>query len=303
MMAPHVVVESVAHVAPLGLGLWDAVAGRLASEGLAVRVFPLAGTRVSPVFAAPNRSGVFVAHGLPGLRTFESDSGDADFSASPPTPRPFLIEVRDTLARYTAFVLHVGLPAPRGLVLPACVADLFPPEPTPPSPPVAPAYVPLFGTAARSVPAGMTAVRATFVDAGTGKPAVFAVLEVRESGWLVARGIADERGEVAAMLAYPEPPAPPPPLSPPAPPAPAQPLTKRTWVIEIAVRYRRDLPRYTPDPARAPLPDLCELLAQPLAAAVTTKSPPDPLAAATLRYGEELVLGADAGAEILINPP
>ena len=301
----HVLIEPLTHVTLFGLGLWDAATNRLVSEGMAVRVFRLAGTRpVEPVLARANRRGIFVAHGVPGLRVLEAGTGDDGFWAALPPPRPFLVEVRDLLERFTPFVVHVGLPVRRGgqregLVVPPCIAELAPLEPVA-SPPLVPAYVPLFPTAARTVHAGMAAVRATLVDAITGTPAEYAVLEVRESGRVIARGIADARGEVAAVFAYPEPPAAPP-SSPPGPAARPQPLAQQTWDLDISIRYRRDLLRYTPDPVRPPLADLCDVVQQPPAAA-TTSSPPTTVAEATLRYGEELVLGGDAGAELLISP-
>jgi hypothetical protein len=301
MRAPaHVVIETVTHVTLFGLGLWDAATNRLVSDGMEVRIFRLAGTRpVEPVLARANRRGIFVARGVAGLRALEAGAGDDAFWGALPPPRPFLVEVRDLLERYTSFVVHVGLPAGRGLTVPPCIAELAPLESVA-SPPPLPVYVPLFGTAARTVHAGMTAVRATLVDAVTRRPAESAVLEVRESGRVIARGIGDARGEVAAVFAYPEPPAAPP-SSPPGPAARPQPLAAQTWDLDISVRYRRDLPRYTPDPARPPLADLCDVIAQP-PAAVTTSSPPITVAAVTLRYGEELVLGGDAGAELLISP-
>ncbi|HKG94979.1 MAG TPA: hypothetical protein VKA84_23890, partial [Gemmatimonadaceae bacterium] len=121
----------------------------------------------------------------------------------------------------------------------------------------------------------------------------------------------DARGEVAAIFAYPElPELPPepvlsPPASPPASPlssplsspAGARSLASRSWTLEVAVRYSRGLHRHPLDStAGPPLPDLCELLRQPRATIATTMPPP------TLRYGEELLLGAPAGAALPIDP-
>jgi hypothetical protein len=302
MSAPPPGLETLTHVAPFGLGLWDTATARLIADGLTVRVYALAGAKaVEPRLALANQRGIFVATGLRGLREFEAGPGDEAFWSAAPTPRPFLAEVRDTLARFTPFVLHVEAPS-RGPVLPGCADELWPAQAPPASPPSPPRYVPLFASPSRPVPAGMTAVRAALVDAGTGGPAGFAMLEVRESGRLVGRGIADQRGEVAAVFAYPEPPVPPP-ASPPAGASGAQPLARQTWRIDIVVRYRRDLPRYRPDPGRSALPDLCEVVRQPPAAVATGPPSPGTLVGATLRYGEDLVLGADAGAtQLLISP-
>ena len=325
LLPPHRVVETVSHVAPFGLGLWDVAAGRLASEGLTVSLYPLATTpagprALAPVAATVTRAGVFVAYDLPGLRTFEAGAGDDAFWAPAHQAgyprRPFLVEVRDALGRFTPFALAIELPAPRWLVLPACVTDLWPASPLPsplPSPARGPAYVPLLGTAARPAPAGMTAVRATLRDASTMRPAESAVLEVHDPGGvdgrerrLLGRGIADARGEVAALVAYPEV-APPVPSSPPESPLPsplaplagARPLAEQEWTIAVTVRYRRDLTRHTLGAGRPPLPDLCDVLRQP-PAAVTSGTPPVLLTVAPLCYGEELVLGA--GRELSITP-
>jgi hypothetical protein len=297
----HQVIERLSHVTPFGLGLWDTAAGRLLSEGLGVTLHALRGTGVGgSVAAVANRLGIFVARGLPGLREWESGSGDAEFWASLPPPLPFLVEVRDRWRRFVPFALHLELPAPRGPVLPPCVADLWLPDPASSSPPRAPAYVPLFSTSSRPVPVGVAAVRAALVDGGTGAPAEHAVLEVRESGRLLGRGVADERGEVAALFAYPEFPDDSP-ASPPDGAASPPAGIGHAWALEISVRYRRDLPTYSPDPVGTTLADLCELMQQPRAT-ILSISPPAETLEAVLRYGEELVVG-ERGASLRIAPP
>lgn len=301
---PYVVVETLTRVAPFGLAFWDDALGRLVSEDIAVRLFAMAGARAtSPVRAVPNRADVFVAHGLAGQRAFEFGAGDDDFWATLWPTQPYLVEVVDARSRYMPFVMALRLPAPRGRAMPACVDDMWPrliesPLGSPMAAPT-PASVPLFSTSARMVPAGMAVVRATLVDAETRRPAEYAMLEIRSLGRLLSRGVADARGEVAALFAYPEP-ATPTPTSPPSSP-PSPPLSAQTWTLDVTVRYRRDLARYSPDPARPPVAELCELLHQPLAT-LSTASPPAALTEATLRYGEDLVLGADAGAELFISP-
>lgn len=324
MTAPaHVVLERVTHVTPFGIGLWDVVRGRLVTEGLRVQVHALAGTRVSSTtIAQPTRGGLFAAHDIEPLRRFEA--GDEWATTSP--AQPWLVEVRDDGGQFIPFVLHSVLPT-HGLARPACADDLWPVEPaspphpgsassppashgahsspphaplaSPPAPRLAPSYVPLFSAPARAVPAGRAAVRATFVRRSNGAPAAGAVLEVRLGTHLLARGIADHRGAVVAMFAYPEP-VTPSATSPGGGSAPSVSLTNQWWPLGITVRYRATHATY---PAGAPdaLPDLCELLGQPLAA-VHTASPLAPLTEATLRYGEELVLGAESGAELFLSP-
>jgi hypothetical protein len=281
-----VALERVVRVAPFGLGLWDMVAGRLVTDGLSVRVFRLWNDRPAEWGqAGPNRSGVFVAHRLPWLSDLGAGTGATDPWPVLSPAQPYLVEVRSDLGQYTPFVLHVTLPELPGMVTSPCMIALAMPEPTPASPPAEWAFVPLFSAPARPVPAGMAAVRATMLDADTRKPAEPAVLEIRESGELIGRGISDQKGRVLAVFPYPEPTA------------------DRTWGLEIAIRYRRDLPRYGADPTRPPLAELCEIMQQPTATSVTTSdSPPRPLAEAQLLYGEELVLAAASGGEVLVSP-
>lgn len=296
----HVVIERFTHVAPFGLGLWDAASGSLVSDGFEVRVYTMSNAEPhSPVVAAANRAGFFVAQNFLSLHAFEAGVGDEAFWSALPAARSYLVEVRDTLSRYTPFVMHVDLPAPRGLVVPRCFAS---------SPPTATGYVPLFPTASRPVPAGMAVVRATLYDADSGKPARLAVLEVRDAGRLLGRGISDDRGEVAAIFAYPEPPDPPadspPPGSPLASPIGAsmraQPLATQVWRLDISVRYERLEPTWRPDASRPPLVDVCEALAQ--RPAVIALSPPVTLIPAQLEYGRELVLGARPRTRVSVRP-
>jgi hypothetical protein len=307
MTAPaNVLLEELTRITPFGLGLWDVVTGRLVSDGLAVRIFRLVeGRALDAVNAYPNRSGIFVAQNFPSLRAFEASSGN-NWAIASPAP-VFLAEVRDATGRFTPFVMHVALPT-RGLVFPECTSDVLS-EPIPPSPPMGPAYTPLFSTPSRPVPAGRAAVRATLYVAGANKPAPFAVLEVRdpESGRRLARGVANEGGEVVAMFPYPEPSSPPassPPASPPVGVIAApRPLTDQAWPLEIAVRYARNVRLYDTDRAKPPLADLCDVMRQPLATVTAATSPPVTLSEATLRYGEDLILGADVGANKLFISP
>lgn len=308
MTAPaHVVLERVTLVAPFGLSLWDQTTGTIASDGLAVRLFRLdqEGEPLDWAEASANRRGVFVAHDIPGLADFEARAAGTDVWPASTPPRPYLVEVRDTLGRFTPFTLRVDLPAPLGPALPPCIAGLRLPEPERSSPPAGLGHVPLFSTPSRPIQAGQAVVRATLLDAGSGKPAQYAALEVRMSGQLVGLGIADEQGQVAAVFPYPEPPARPAPLSPPASPPGTQPLTSQTWLVDIVVRYRRGLQRWKlpSTPESMSLAELCEVLLQPDAVALQiATSPPAPLASQELRYGEELLLAAGGGGKVLITP-
>jgi hypothetical protein len=279
MNAPaHVLIETLTRQAPFGIGLWDPIASRLVSEEITVTVHTITGGKTkASIAAAPNRTGVFVPHEL-------------RWPADPASPSDrFLVEVRDARDRYLPFVMHVDAAGPRGFVTPACLANVDMPGPSSASPPPLPVYVPLFATPAAPIPAGMTAVRASLLDSTTGRGAAYAVLEVYESGRLVARGVADASGEVAAVFAYPEFAAPPPWSPPGAPPATVR-LVDQTWTIDTRVRYGRALPRYRPTASRSSLADLCDVLQQ-APAVVETASPPSRFGEVLLHYGEEPVLG------------
>jgi len=212
--------------------------------------------------------------------------------------------VQDSAGRFTSFAMHLGIPA-RGLAMPSCALDLWPATPTsPPSSPPSdkpPIYVPLFSTAARTLPPRLAAVRATLVDSATDAPAAWAVVEVLYNGTLLSRGVADAKGQIVAPFAYPEPTTP---LttSPSGGSPTAQPLTQQSWQIDVSFRYRANLPKYDVGTTERPVPlgDLCEILQQPFTTARTSLSPLSaPITGDTLRYGEELTLG---GAPLFIDP-
>jgi hypothetical protein len=277
---PHTVLERLTIVAPFGLGFWDAATARLVSDGLRVRVRRTDGPYARDVTeAVAGRSGIFVPHTLFGARALVDPSPTGPVSP----PERLLVEVRDALDRYLSFVMHVtGSRDDHFAVLECASAGAGP-------------YVPLFPLPSRPMAAGMTAVRASLKDADTGQPAEGAVLEVREGGRLIGRGVADARGEVAVVFAYPEVPAPPAWSPPRSPPAPVQ-LARQRWTLDVAVRYRRALMRHVFPGSRSALFDLCDVLGQPVANTSHT-SPPGVTGEVDLRYGEEADLG-----DLLIDP-
>jgi hypothetical protein len=79
-------------------------------------------------------------------------------------------------------------------------------------------------------------------------------------------------------------------------------MADQRWTLDVAVRYRRNLPRLTPRGSSSPLFDLCDLLRQPLAR-MSIASPsvlasggaaigllPGTMGEVELRYGEEAAL-------------
>jgi hypothetical protein len=196
----HRLLERVSRLAPLGLRFRDAASGLHIGDGLAVTAYPV-GNPSRRVAAATNRSGVYAFHHLPGLRDVEASDGDAAFWASPPAGQRFVVEVADPAGRFVAVRFEAEAPT-RGLFELACLPVDSPPGSPPTAPP---SGVPLFSSAGRAVPPGMTALRAELWDPLAERPAAWAVLEAAVEGLPPARGLADERGQLALILPYPEP--------------------------------------------------------------------------------------------------
>jgi hypothetical protein len=273
------VIERIARAAPVGVRLHDVVTGRSVADDIEVRILA---ERRGPVTAFRTRSGVFAAHGLHGLRAFESpdvaENGELD--TAPIVPLPFRIEVTDRSGRYFSFVVGNALLPSDGLLTVPCGS---PPASPPGSPPEAPhASLPLFSRPGRPVPASTAAVRSRLLY-DTGEPAVHAALEVvPPPGLAAARGIADERGEVLVMFPYPKPPG----FAGSPPAGTKSPLRKTKWTVSL----HAFVPRVSSPPEEGALPELCTLLDQLPASLVATASPPSALGEATVEYGRETVL-------------
>jgi hypothetical protein len=271
MNHPAQVLETVTRVTPLGVRFWDPVA-EAAAEGLGVTAYR-AGDSRQRVTAVMNRKGVYLLRDVPGLGDLESGAGDAAYWASLPPPQRFTVEVVDPAGRFIPFSFTADLPC-RGLFTWQCATA------SPPNPPAA--FVPLFSTASRPVPAGSAAVRADLWDPGAGAPAAGAVLEVRPAGQPAARGIADDQGRVVVLLPWPPPALPFPVLGSPMAGA-AVPLAQQQWPVDLRASY-------APLGPGPPPRDLCALLSQPPADLWSGSSRLAPLTGATLRFGQDLVL-------------
>jgi hypothetical protein len=285
-------VETVTRVAPLGVRFRDAATGLIVSDGLRVR------ERHHGVDAVPNRSGVWVAAGLSGLRSQEQGTGDDDFWASV-LRRRYEFEVEDLLGRFAGFRFEAELPH-RGVFVLDCDGPASPPE-SPPGMTGPGDALPLYSAATRIAPAGMAIVRADLWDEDADAPAAHAVLEAGPAGMPPALGLADDQGRVAVVLPYPEPPGSG--GSPPGTPS----LSLQTWPIELGVRYepRPQSPPPGPPPpyARVPeLPDLCAALGQGRGVLLEGLSPRTPLTGATLEYGRELVLRTAGLPTLVVSP-
>jgi hypothetical protein len=298
MANPVQILERLTMVAPLGLRFHDVVTGAIIGSGLNVTVYP-ANNSARRVEAFVNRSGTYVLHHAPGLRSFEQGTGDDEFweNPPPPPPQPFIIEVIDLERRFQPFLFTAELPAARGLF------NWLPPfEPSPPSPPSAAKSVPLYSAPARALDSGMAVIRADLWNPQANAAAAWAVVEARLGGVLQARGISDERGRIALIFPYPKPSDAP--LSSPVESPPVNknvPLLEQTWELTLSAGYVA--PASSPA-TPATLPDLRATLDQlnaPPAKLWIDFAGGEELASVTLGYGRELILKSQAS--ITVSPP
>jgi hypothetical protein len=274
-------IERLAHRNALGIRFNDVHLGEPVGSGLSVQV--VLKQRSFP--ALPTPSGAYTVRFLPGLGPWQTRGVDLAGEEEPVQVDPFTvrIEVRDQFRRFLPCLIETTLPA-GGLVAV--------PYGSPPSPPPGSVLgVPLYSAPGRDVPVGLAVVRATLVRA-SGGPAAFAALEVvPEPGVEPVRGIADERGEVAVLFAYPSLPRR---LGSP-PTSTRRALGTTTWTVEV----RAFLPRQPP----GPLPQVDRLLDQRPAALTTTTPPAVAVTHAEVSYGRECVLrSSPVHAELAVGP-
>jgi len=278
-----VLLDTLRLVAPLGLRFHDAATGGAIGAGLNIVAYPLGQPNaVQSLF--PNRSGVFVLHHGPGLRTMENGAGDDDYWNNLPPKQDFVIEVRDDQSRFQPFQFVAALPN-RGIY------EWH--DPLPGSPPsTTRTSIPLYSAPARPVAAGMAVVRADLWDAVRKSEAASAVLELYDNDRFVARGFADEKGRVAVMFPYPAPKsfAPSSPVSPlGSPPRAVGPaLTDQVWKFRVHARYAIQSPPQ--NPSQDSLPDLRAVLTQPQAAIWADEAQTDQLLEVAVQFGQPLIL-------------
>ena len=194
---------------------------------------------------------------------------DVERGDAPITPSfPFVLEVRDRKGRYLPWTTTIDLPA------------------------LGVQTLPLYSSSARVTPDGMGALRAELIDENGG-PAAWALIEATAGEQRLMTGIADERGRVMLPLFYPKPG-----FTLGSPGASRTPITSQSWSVDVTIRYRRRDP--IPD-----VPDLDDILSQPIATASLPTSPPTAWSGGTLRFGRELVpetAGGDVMPALLITP-
>ena len=119
------VLERVARHCALGIRFWDSAGATSNVEGLQVEVTPRANPHARAL-ALPNRSGIYVAHAVPGLRDFEysTEPSETLWTAA---LRPYRVRVTDPEGRFLPMEFDAGLPV-RGL-LTWLAPWLSPPQP------------------------------------------------------------------------------------------------------------------------------------------------------------------------------
>lgn len=275
--------ERVSSTCPLGIRFFDVARNAFVEGDVAVEPLRRDSWGLSAVAYPPNApqrktagvvtpSGIIAFHGLPGLREFENSAAEDPWAAAPP-PREFQVEVADQQSRFLPCTFVVSAPE-RGVALFA--ANGSPPW-------IEAGAVPLFSAPGRLVPANLAVVRAEVHELTTDGPAEWAMLEASYwSGGVrrTARGLADKRGRVLLMFAFPEgqrsgfnh-----------SPPATARGLAEQEWPIDFRIYYEPASGENAADYARR--------LSQPEVPAWRGFSPITPLSEENLRFGRELDLG------------
>jgi hypothetical protein len=282
------VLERVQRHAPLGLRFWDTAAASSSIDGLEVDVFPRARPQVR-TRASVNRSGVYAALGVVGLRGFEfSDAEPADLWSV--ATRPYRVEVRDPLGRFLPIAFDADLPVrgpytwrapwfspPHAISLPGEAGS--PPQ-------LMIERIPLFSTPQRLVPEPLAVVYAQLRESGADRAAAWALVSAGVDGDVRGLGLADSEGRVAVMFPYPEPPR----MTLSSPP-PAR--NDFRWQVELQAYYGVASPPVAP----SEIPDLGLVLSQldmPRDLLGSTLSPAMPLPALPLEY--RVALSARTGA-------
>lgn len=288
----YTIIEKESTVTLLGIRFWDPAGNFQICDGLKANAQPLH-NRVRVVPATQTRSGVYVFHGLPGMREFEH--GPRREPVSPSEQKPFIIEVEDTFGRYNPVAFRVSLPLQYdGVYLSNTTGS-----PSQPSP----RGVLLFSAPTRNAPATLGAVQGNLTDALSGAPAANALIRLRTSEGREWHGAADENGRFLLLFQYPT-------INHTFTGSPARisfkPLSQQEWPVTIEAFY---------DPARwerlpyARVPEYLSLLTQRRANVFRddpdSASPADavPELQETLEYGKALIVRTNGRSSLMIKPP
>lgn len=300
MTEPFQSIERHTLNAPLGIKFWDVVTGAYVSNGLRVTAYP-GDDQVHSTYASANRSGTYVLHSASGLREFELGVGNVPFTDVSPARRRFTITVKDEERRFLPMKLDADLPfkglfkwentMPGGVPLDLAVSP----------------NVPLFSSILRTDPAGMAVLRIELYESPSPeingvrikKPAAWAMVEARYNGRLTGRGVADDKGRVAIIFAYPPPHDSISPFgsSPAGTFTAGVPFLQEEWTIELQAYYE---PNVVSSPLSPParsaissdviIPNLRNILDQSSASLFLDDERTRPLTEVTLMYGPKVLV-------------
>ena len=186
--------ESLTVFTPLGIRFWDPVRDTPVRDHLVVTARP-EGVQGRVTSAFRTVSGLYAFQGLPGLHEVEYPSEANAGAPSSVRTRRFLIEVIDRLDRFLPVLFRVELPLSyRG------VFSLMPQNRGLAAGELSRFF--LFSAPTRLASSGLAAVRAQLVDATTGQPAAYALMELQVNGstWY---GVSDAEGGIAVLFPYP----------------------------------------------------------------------------------------------------
>jgi hypothetical protein len=304
----YIEVERVTRVAALGVRFYDWITQQIVSDlYVAASWMATSGTWSArrPCVMSSGPSGVFVLHSGPReWADLETHADDDSFWDRLPSAQDVMITVIDPAGRYLPFTFTVRVPQPSarpgGLLVPECLLD------SPNAMPWPLDAIPLFPAPAAPVPEGVASVRADLWDLAAGRPAAGAVLEFMYGGLVIGRGIADDRGVALVVTSYPAP------IDfTPDSPGTGESAWLQHWSLDVSVAWRSGSSLWQTQDGTSTRTylNLCGALDQlklPRATAWASRSPDQPLASATLRMNEDLILSSVVGgapaSQLFITP-
>lgn len=282
-------VERVSVITPLGIRFWDPAFDVQISAGLTVTASPTGAADLA-MTAVCTPSGIYAFNGLPGMHDTEYPQNNPDGPGSLPATAQFLIQVTDPTASFLPAAFFVDVP----------FKGIFPTD-LPQAPgAVAPPGFYLFSAPTRAASPLLAVVRAQLserLDATTEQPAKYAVLEVDTPDGDTWVGLADQRGVLALLFAYPT-------FTSTSSAAsslvPSAAVPQQSWPLTVRVRYQPSVLSFPPGSSQ---PELRSVLAQAPATIWTQRASPPGQAVAslssTLIFGQELVMSS-AGESVLL---
>lgn len=301
-MKSFVQLETVTHITPLGVACIDIATQTRITTGLRVTATSTTGiARTATAVATP--SGAFVLHNLPGLHDFEYESSD-ETTTSPPITKEFAIQVDDRERRFLPWGMVLTLPR-KGLF------SSF-----------------LFSAPSRLMVPGLAVIRGALKDStrtgpdGGLLPAAHARIEAQyelTSPPTVYVGMADERGQFALFLPFPNPLSPPPGTTIVSPNTPGRrTLSELAWPVTLMFFYQPARQRFVvtrpdgrveiiqgqqpgltdePPPGWRAVPELPSLLRDQTVARVVrpAASPASAELQIEIEYGKDKVVRAEDG--------